>query len=451
MEAAGINISSSSEQQLHQRIDLLTKDMPPWLNQHFKKLPQAQAETLADYIEAMQIEFNPTLATRRNLISLLTHFSAFHRHKLFQDLGRHEVLMYLNSLRKSEKDDPKHQWIGTYNTTISNLVKFYRWLSYPGMDAIERRRQPRPAALQNVRKLKRKEESIYSPEDMWLPAEDVVFIKYCPRTDIKCYHVQARDTSARPGELLRPTIEDVVKAFKTAPGGQRYALITVQKKTTQRPLPLTDSIPYTLQWLEEHPFRNVPNAPFYVTSQGKNAGKPLTEATLYNIYRWLKKTYFPRLLKDPNVPEEDKEVIMGMLKKPWNPYIRRHTGLTEKFPVLGALFNQYSGHTMGSKMPNRYVHLFGAQASTALLEAKGILPKDRETTELLKPKICYNCQHPNAVDAKFCANKKCNVPLSQVAIMELTKQKESQEQMIKDLVRKQVEEILASRHGAQPS
>ncbi len=43
----------------------------------------------------------------------------------------------------------------------------------------------------------------------------------------------------------------------------------------------------------------------------------------------VKKVVFAKLLQDPLVPEEDKRKIWDLLKKPWNPYIRRHTTVTE--------------------------------------------------------------------------------------------------------------------------
>jgi hypothetical protein len=46
--------------------------------------------------------------------------------------------------------------------------------------------------------------------------------------------------------------------------------------------------------------------------------------SLNGIYRGYKLEFFPSLLKDPKVPQEDKEKITSLLQKPFNPYIRRH-------------------------------------------------------------------------------------------------------------------------------
>ena len=56
--------------------------------------------------------------------------------------------------------------------------------------------------------------------------------------------------------------------------------------------------------------------------------------TIYKIYDQYKKQTFPKLLESPNVLPEDKQKITELLKKPWNPYIRRHSALTEECTIL---------------------------------------------------------------------------------------------------------------------
>jgi hypothetical protein len=41
--------------------------------------------------------------------------------------------------------------------------------------------------------------------------------------------------------------------------------------------------------------------------------------------------FFPGLLVDPTIPNEDKEKIKNLLLKPFNPYVRRHSALTEEY------------------------------------------------------------------------------------------------------------------------
>jgi integrase len=61
----------------------------------------------------------------------------------------------------------------------------------------------------------------------------------------------AKDTSARPGELLNLKISDI--GFKETEAGIQYAEIVVSGRTKSRTLPLINSIPYVRDWLQNHP------------------------------------------------------------------------------------------------------------------------------------------------------------------------------------------------------
>jgi hypothetical protein len=91
------------------------------------------------------------------------------------------------------------------------------------------------------------------------------------------------------------------------------------------------------------------------------------------IYKYYKKEFFPKLLEDPTVSNEEKEKIKNLLQKPFNPYIRRHSALTEKSTKLKSnILNQHAGWSMNSNMAQKYLHYFGNESSESLLEAYGI-------------------------------------------------------------------------------
>ena len=183
----------------------------------------------------------------------------------------------------------------------------------------------------------------------------------------------AKDLSARPHEILNLKIKDIV--FKTA-GNKQYAEVLVNGKTGSRHIPLIQSIPYVKDWLSNHPSRNNPNSPLFVGLGTNSMGKQLTNNGLYGIYKDYKESFFPRLLEDPTVPGEDKERIKGLLSKPFNPYIRRHSALTEKSTKLkSSTLEQHAGWVPGSNMQKRYVHYFGNESSIDILEAYGIVTK----------------------------------------------------------------------------
>jgi integrase/recombinase XerD len=353
-----------------------------------------------------RLEINPSNNYRNINLNTLTKLSRFHKYKAFTKMKREDILAYLNSLRKSDEMDSLHKWIGTYNLHLGNMTRFFKWLYNP---TLEPRQRSKPELLNNIPKLRRKETSIYKPSDLWTIEDDLVFLKWCPNKRDRCYHAISRDLSARPHEILDLKIKDIV--FRQV-GNKQYAEVLVNGKTGTRHLPLIDSLPYVKEWLDQHPQRNNKNAYLICTLYRSNVGGKLTRTGLLNLYtKQYKETYFPRLLKEPTISKEDKHKIEGLLRKPWNLYIRRHSSLTQKSKFLKEhILRQHAGWTPNSNMHLKYVHYFGNESSESILQEYGILPKDNQKTDVLRPKQCPNCQEPNRLDQKFCM--KCKLVLT---------------------------------------
>src|SRR6187200_1971259 len=383
--------------------------------------------TLCDYISCLKSEINPSDHYRKDTIILLCKLSIFFKNdKLFKEITREDFLSFLDSYRKLETVDPLHKWIGTYNSYRIHLMRFFKWLYYPN---IEQKNRPKPPAIENIPQLKRKEKSIYKPTDLWTAEDDVLFLKYCPNPRDRCYHAMSRDSAARPHELLKLRIRDVV--FKLRPDNKKqYAEVLINGKTGSRHIPLIDSIPYIKDWItNHHPQPSNPNS-ILLCGFGKSLNRVIGIASLNRIYHDYKNEFFPRLLVDnPNIPDEDKERIRELLKKPWNPYIRRHSSLTEKSGILKEHhLRQFAGWSAGSNMHLKYLHYFGNESNDSILQAYGIIPKDREAADILRPKQCPQCSEPNKPDSKFCV--KCRMVLTYDAYNEtLEGQKEKDDQL----------------------
>jgi hypothetical protein len=207
-------------------------------------------------------------------------------------------------------------------------------------------------------------------------------------------------------------------------GNRQYAEVLVNGKTGQRHIPLFNSIPYLKDWINNHPQSGNTNA-FLICGFLKSLGKGLRIDSINRIYFDYKNKVFPRLLDNPNVPQEDKAKIRELLKKPWNPYIRRHSALTEKSKILKeSVLRQHAGWSQGSSMHQKYVHYFGNESSESILEAYGLKPK-LEEIDRLKPTQCPNCKELNKIDSKFCS--KCGMILTYDEYVEtLEQQKEKQ-------------------------
>jgi hypothetical protein len=209
------------------------------------------ALTICDYMSSMKSEINPSDHYRKDNIIMLCSLSMFFENaKSFKQMTREDLLSFLGSFGKPEDVDPLHKWIGTYNLYRIQSMRFFKWLYSPDVEPDKR---PKPPVVQNIPQFKRKEKSIYKPTDLWTVEDDSLFLKYCPSPRHKCYHAMSRDSAARPHELLKLRIKDLV--FKLTPdsnGKRQYAEILVNGKTGTRPIPLIDSIPYIKDWLSNH-------------------------------------------------------------------------------------------------------------------------------------------------------------------------------------------------------
>jgi hypothetical protein len=87
----------------------------------------------------------------------------------------------------------------------------------------------------------------------------------------------------------------------------------------------------------------------------------------------------------------------------------------------------HAGWTPNSKMPQIYLHYFGNESSESLLEAAGIITKDKKV-DPLRPKQCPNCSESNKHDSRFCA--KCRMVLTYDAYNEtLQGQKDKEDRL----------------------
>jgi integrase len=403
------------------------------------RISKENALTVSNYIIAMKHEINARPNTIRTAIQFLAELSKSVgiEKKKFEDMSRDDILLYLDSNRKLENEDPLHKWIGSYNVKRMTIFRFFKWLQYPDVDSSKRRselsaEERKPECIIGIPQLKRKEVSCYKPSDLWTQDDDLVFLKWVTNKRDRCYHIMSRDLSARPHEILNLKIKDVI--FKNA-NGYQYAEVLVNGKTGSRHIPLIQSIPYLKDWLSNHPSRNNTKSPLFVSMDKRSMGrKQLTLNGLYSLYGDYKDEFFPKLLEDPTVSNEDKEKIKDLLQKPFNPYIRRHSALTEKSTKLKSnTLNQHAGWSMNSSMAQKYIHYFGNESSESILEAYGIVTKNNVPIDTLNPKICPNCNEGNTQDAKFCS--KCKMIMSfegYQAALESEKQRETELEAMKE-------------------
>ncbi len=177
------SIESNSELLFDRKVDQATAGLDSHYRESLKnKVSKENALAISNFVLAMKSEINLSDHYRRLIITVLCKFSCFHNNnqKPFSEISRDDVLSYLDSLRKPEVIDPLHKWLGTYNLYRMLLMRFFRWFYYQD---IEPNKRPKPKAVENIAQLKRKEQSIYKPTDLWSKEDDifVMNISRCSR------------------------------------------------------------------------------------------------------------------------------------------------------------------------------------------------------------------------------------------------------------------------------
>ena len=418
---------------LEKKIDDITKGLDKAWSKNLQGLSLKNAEVICNYLISMRTEINPSDNYRRDSIKMPYLLSKYLENKPFDEMTRKDIIDFLDSFRKPEAIDPLHKWIGTYNLYLVRIIRFFKWLYYPDT---EHGKRLKPEIVQNISRLRRKEKSIYKPSDMWTEEDDLLFCRYCPSKREKAYHMIARDTSARPHEILHLNIKSVI--WNKTSDGKIYANVLVNGKTGSRSLLLTDSIPYLKDYLNtEHPMPNNIESPL-ICATGKSLGRHLTGSVLSQTYSNYKRKVFPNILKNNDLSEEDKHKLQNLLTKPWNPYVRRHSSLTQKSKILKEhTLRQYAGWTPNSGMPQRYVHYFGDEANQDLLVAYGIISKDESVDTTLRSKYCPNCNSPNQPEQHYCMS--CGFVLTLTGYSKLMEEQKKKEDKLADMEDKFIE------------
>jgi hypothetical protein len=110
-----VNINSNKSALLDRKIEETAAGLQKYYTELFRSVAKDNVATIVEYISAMKSEVNLSDNYRRDLIELLSRFSKYNNDRPFKDLVRADIIMFLETYRKTEAADPMHKWIGTYN------------------------------------------------------------------------------------------------------------------------------------------------------------------------------------------------------------------------------------------------------------------------------------------------------------------------------------------------
>lgn len=231
------------------------------------------------------------------------------------------------------------------------------------------------------------------------------------------------DSGARLSEVLNTKIKDYT------PNQYGVNLFIPISKTRKRNIQLMESAPDVVAYLNQHPLRKNPDAPFFYKD------RPFGEALGFQGVRKML-----RLLKNK-----------VKLNKKCNPHWFRHSRLSlEAKDLTDPYLKQFAGWSKTSTMASRYIHLSDDDVTKKRLVSKGLLDANEKEAKdsSLDIKKCFRCGMPNSALNKQCSH--CWIPLNRKAYHELlkTEQKviaksiETQQPINKEFVKGIIKEMI---------
>jgi hypothetical protein len=334
-------------------------------------------------------------------------FSEFLGPVSFYDVKKQEQITdFLDSKIKNPELDPDKKWITTWNDYLGDIKYFFRWLYNYKLNEdnlIKSSTEWETPSFVKIKKKKTKRVSPYLESEIWDREELGLLIKYERFKRNKAAIAMMWDLDARNHEITLLKIKHMRLKEKYGEGE-----IPHQAKTGSGPFLLTFSFPYVRDWLNEHPFRNEPDARLFCNLYN---GAPLRPDALWSMMKNLKNRIAKLVQSDAIQNLEEKEKLEIILKtKKFNPYCLRHSSITFDSDYLPDFaLKKKCRWVMNSRQGNRYIKTrMGNDLKQKILAYNGITPPDNM---MRKPSVlpCPRCELINALDNKYCS--KCSYPL----------------------------------------
>ena len=285
---------------------------------------------------------------------------------------------------------------GSAHTTsdFQKIVKqFYAWL----YDVEDPRHEGYPKVVSWIRVKEPK--STLKASDLLGPSDVKKLIAATPDLRLKALINVCYECGLRVGEVLQMHVRDVDVQ-------EQYAALTVSGKTGPRQAYSIESLPLLVQWLDQHPDRNNPDAWLWTDDT-----KPLT----YDRARF-------KLQECRRKAKISKRVF-------WHLF--RHSSATNNAELGEPMLRNVYGWSKNSDEPSTYIHLSGEAVKKALLQKAGVQQKVEAEPKVI---MCPRCRCPNEPTATLCVKCKSVLRLQDaVSISTVQKKLEDQNKTIEKM------------------
>src|SRR5215469_4453094 len=338
---------------------------------------------------------------------------------------RQGITRFLDTKIKSADIDPDKKWITTWNDYLNDIKCFLRWLFNEKVkkrtewdeDGVSKSDWETPAFLR-IKAKKGKRSSPYLETELWERDDLLLVVKYELFKRNKAALTLFWDLDARNHEVTLLKIKHIQLKGRYGEGQ-----IPDEAKTGTGPILLTCSFPYVRDWLNEHPFKNSPEARLICNLR---TGSPVGPESMWTMMKQLRKRIM-RLLHNGSIIDEDERHRLQFIltTKKWNTYCIRHSAITADSDYLPEYaLKKKVRWSMNSKQGSRYIkRRMGDDLKNQILARNGIISEESVAAQR-KPSVlcCARCNLINALDNKFCS--KFSYPITPQAYEEIKAQED---------------------------
>jgi integrase/recombinase XerD len=399
--------------------------MPVKLSTTIKKIQNipnpVNVQIVDDFLDYMRNNGSSEHHQNNNLKIVIAFGNFLGEQSSFFDIKtRQEVLSFLDNKVKTSEEDPDKKWITTWNNYLNRMRLFYRWL-YNRSNDTDHENWETPEFFR-IKTKKSKRVSPYLESEIWEKDELLTIVKYEPHKRKKAALTLFWDLNGRNHEITLLKLKHIRIKENYGEGE-----IPHQCKTGSGPVLLTTSFVYVRDWINEHPFKNSPNASLICNLM---TGSPVKPDAMWNMMNQLKNRIIIMLRKGSIIDIEEKEKLESLIRnKKWNPYCLRHSSISNDSDYLPEYaLKKKVRWSMNSKQGLRYIKKrMGNHLKQKILEYNGII-SPKELDKKISILTCPRCNLVNALESKLCSQ--CSYPLVPFAYDEI---KESEERRLKKM------------------
>ena len=286
--------------------------------------------------------------------------------KPFECVTKEELVHYLSCINKKYSD-------ATMEQMKCLIKKFYYWMGKEDLTSwIKLQLAPYKKDI--------------GPEELWTFSEIKQLIKAFPRIQHQALVAVLYESEARISEIISMNISDIKEQ------GDILEIWLRESKTKKRSVKLCHSVIYLKKWLEENPYKNLPDHPLWISNSDRSKGKKLKPSSINEMFHNAQKR--------------------SGINKRITPHLMRHSycSYLRQIGYGDGPHRIRMGLSPGSKVIERYTHISQSKANDEYLKTQGVkVPEDEEEEKLFTPIKCWKCGTVNTPTTRYCTMCSSNI------------------------------------------